>query len=135
MSTLRRTYRPLVVLRSDRVERFHGRPLEHAAVPVEARSVAWAIPRPLGAVPLDLTAEMGADRRDHVDPAVVVPVDRRLAGAVPDEPSLARWHLVNRAGIRLREVIPHEMGADVHVLLDEVLGRRERLDPRGVVEV
>src|SRR5689334_15153658 len=62
------------------LERLDGRALEHAAVDVEARAVARAVPAALGAVPPHQAAEVRAAQRDGVQRAVLVAVDALLAG-------------------------------------------------------
>ena len=82
------------------LEPVHGRALEDVALGAEARAVAGAVPAALGGVPVDLAAEVGADRRDRDERAVVAAVAGDLLAAVADDVALAGREVLDRAACR-----------------------------------
>src|SRR5207249_10409615 len=94
-----------------RLERGRRRALEDAAVDVEARAVAWAVPAALGGVEAQQAAEVRAAQRDGVQRAVVVAEDA-LLGDRADDPRLARGDVVGRLGLAGLEAVDEEVGGE-----------------------
>src|SRR3954453_11870441 len=110
------------MLRIDRLalEPVDGGALEHLALWVEARAVARAVPAALGAVPVDLAAEMGAAGGARDEAAVVTTVPRDLLPRQPHDVALAGLEVLDRAAARLGEAVAEEAQPDLGVLLDEL---------------
>src|SRR3954470_2488264 len=59
-------------------QRPRRRPVDHFHRKLEARAVAGAFPGAVGRVPAKDAAHVGADRRDGVDPSVLVAIGRDI---------------------------------------------------------
>src|SRR5918997_2140116 len=105
--------------RSDLVERTSRGSLDDGPVGPEARAVAGAVPRLVGAVPVHDAAEVSAPSGERMKAPLVVLVDGGLARAVADDPALATIERPHRATL---EAVADEAHPDIGVLLDE-LGR------------
>src|SRR2546421_10513964 len=66
---------------------FGGGALENAAVDVEARAVARAVPRAFGGVEREAASEVSARRGDRVEHAGVVPVGGHRIAVDVDDPT------------------------------------------------
>src|SRR4029453_16521623 len=92
------------------------RPLNRPPLAVVAGSVAGAVPRPLGRIPVDETVEVPTDGRKGVEPAELVTVDRRLQRPNADESAFAGLQLLDRRPIRPSEAVGEEVEAGRGVL-------------------
>src|SRR3954470_18247928 len=103
------------MLRIDRLdlEPVNGGALQHLALRVEARPVARAVPAALGAIPVDLAAEMGAPGGDRDEAAVVTPVPRDLLPHQPHDVALAWLEVLDRAAARLGKAVAEEAQPDL----------------------
>src|SRR3954453_23227238 len=111
------------------LERVHGGALEHAAVDAEARAVARAVPGALGAVEVDLTAEVGAGGGDGDQRAGLGAVGRDLLAAVADDVALARREVLDRPPAALGQAVADEPQARLGVLLDQPGRARAGVQP------
>ena len=112
---------PARVTQLDRLglEPVHGRARGGPRPRGEARAVAGAVPAALGGVPVDLAAEVGAERGDGDERAVVAAVAGDLLAGVAHDVALAGREVLDRPRAALGQAVADEVQADLGVLLDE----------------
>src|SRR5204863_7077416 len=108
------------------LETVHGRPVQDVALGREPRTVARAVPAALRAVPVDLAAEVRAQRRHGDERAVVATVPRDLLAARIDDVALSGREVVDRPRAALRDAVAEEPDPRLRVLLDEAPCARAR---------
>src|SRR4051812_9542515 len=86
------------------LERRDGGPVQHLAVRRKLRAVARAVPALLGGIPVDVAAEMGADRRNQMQFAAVVAGGGDLAEPAADDAAFAGLELIDAVDLRRQQV-------------------------------
>src|SRR3954451_5463414 len=108
--------------------------MQHRAVHGETRAVARAVPAALGAIEVDLAAEVRAHRRYRHQLAVRRAVAGHLLAAVTDDVALVRREILKRPAAWLRQPVAEEPQAGLGVLLHEPRRGVARTQARRIEE-